>query len=66
MARMPFEAATGLPSTECMVHLYSVFSASRLASRSGSIADVTGIMVNSGTMMKAKCCGHSWGLSPNM
>ena len=30
------------------------------------MADVTGIMVNSGTMMKAKLCGHSWGLSPNM
>src|SRR6266540_7042746 len=30
------------------------------------MAEVTGIMVNSGTMMNAKLCGHSWGLSPNI
>src|SRR5688572_31260868 len=34
--------------------------------RKGSIAEVTGIMVNSGTMMKAKCCGRICGLAPNM
>ena len=30
------------------------------------MAAVAGIMVNSGTMMKANFCGHSWGLSPNI
>ena len=30
------------------------------------MAEVTGIMVNSGSMMKAKCCGSTRGFSPNM
>jgi hypothetical protein len=34
--------------------------------RNGSIAEVTGIMVNSGAMMTAKCCGSCLGGSPNM
>ena len=30
------------------------------------MAEVTGIMVNSGTRIRAKGCGTSLGLSPNM
>ena len=32
----------------------------RFASRRGSMAEVTGIMVNSGTRIRAKGCGTSW------
>ena len=38
----------------------------RLARRSGSMAEVTGIMVNSGTTTTAMCWGNCFGGSPNM
>jgi hypothetical protein len=56
----------GDPSLEWMVHVYSSFSDNLLASRNGSITEVTGNSVNSGTRTRAIGIGKSLDLSPNI